>query len=112
MYEGVWAASELIGTETQLLLASQLPVLNWMFKGKDLYTHHATDATWSKWIVLIMQHAQMGNLGCPGILEVIMDWPEGKKLGTSPAEEISRAKEAPPYSELPATSTGTVLLLA
>jgi len=29
------------------------------------------------------------------------DWPEGKKFGTSPAEEVSRAKEAPPYNELP-----------
>jgi len=26
----------------------------------------------------------MGNLSRPGILEVIMDWPEGKKFGTSP----------------------------
>ncbi len=30
-----------------------------------------------------------------------MDWPEGKKFGTPAAEEISRAKEAPPYNELP-----------
>ena len=30
-----------------------------------------------------------------------MDWPEGKKFGTSPAEEVSCAKEAPPYNELP-----------
>ena len=43
----------------------------------------------------------MGNLSHPGILEVIMDWPESKKFGASPGEEISRAKEAPPYSELP-----------
>ncbi|RMC01643.1 hypothetical protein DUI87_21656 [Hirundo rustica rustica] len=33
-YEGVQAASEVIGTETQLLLAPRLPVLGWMFKGK------------------------------------------------------------------------------
>ena len=72
-----------------------------MFKGKVPYTHHATDATWSKWIVLITQRAQMGNLSCPGILEVIMDWPEDKKFGTSPGEEVSRATEAPPYNELP-----------
>ena len=100
-YEGVRAASEVIGTETQLLLAPRLPVLNWMFKGKGPSTHHATDATWSKWIALITQRARMGNLNRPGILEVIMDWPEGKKFGTPPAEEISRAKEAPPYNELP-----------
>ena len=72
-----------------------------MFKGKVPSTHHATDATWSKWIVLITQRARMGNLSRPGILEVIMDWPEGKKFGASPGEEVSRAKEAPPYNELP-----------
>ncbi|XP_048786341.1 uncharacterized protein LOC125686417 isoform X3 [Lagopus muta] len=100
-YEGVRAASEVVGTETQLLLAPRLPVLNWMFKGKVPSTHHATDATWSKWIALITQRARMGNLSRPGILEVIMDWPEGKKFGTPPGEEVSRAKEAPPYNELP-----------
>ena len=51
-YEGVRAASAVVGTETQLLLAPRLPVLNWMFKGKVPSTHHATDATWSKWIAL------------------------------------------------------------
>ena len=43
----------------------------------------------------------MGNLSRPGILEVIIDWPESKKFGTSPGEEVSHAKEAPPYNELP-----------
>ena len=71
-----------------------------MFKGKVPSTHHATDATWSKCIVLITQFAQMRNLSHPGILEVIMYWPEGKKFGASPGEEVSRAKEAPPYNEL------------
>ncbi|RMB95548.1 hypothetical protein DUI87_27658 [Hirundo rustica rustica] len=33
-YEGVQAASEVIGTEAQLLLAPRLAVLGWMFKGK------------------------------------------------------------------------------
>ena len=33
--------------------------------------------------------------------EMIMDRPEGKKFGTSPGEEVSRAKESPPYNELP-----------
>jgi len=61
-YEGVWAATEVVGTETQLLLAPRLPVLNWMSKGKVPSTHHASDATWSKWIALIMKGAQMGNL--------------------------------------------------
>ncbi|RMC04243.1 hypothetical protein DUI87_19062 [Hirundo rustica rustica] len=47
-YEGVQDAVEVIGTETQLLLAPRLPVLGWMFKGKVPSTHHATDTTWSK----------------------------------------------------------------
>ena len=72
-----------------------------MFKGKVPSTHHAADATWSKWIVFIMQRVWMGNLSCPGILEVIMDWPEVKKFGTSRAAEVSHAKEAPPYNKLP-----------
>ncbi|KAK4814675.1 hypothetical protein QYF61_024982 [Mycteria americana] len=75
-YEGVRAASEVVGTEAQLLLAPRLPVLGWTFKGRVPSTHHATDATWSKWVALITQQAQMGNPSHPGILEVIMDWPE------------------------------------
>ena len=106
--EGVWAASEAVGTETQLLLASQLPVLNWMFKGKVPSTHHTTDATWSKWIALITR-LQMGNVSHPGILDVIMDWPEGKKFGTSLAEEGLHAKEAPPYNEPPGNEKKFVL---
>jgi len=72
-----------------------------MFKGKVPSTHHATDATWSKWIALITQRAWMGNLSCPGILEVIVDCPEGKTFGRLPEEEVLSAKEAPPYNELP-----------
>ncbi|RMB88620.1 hypothetical protein DUI87_35008 [Hirundo rustica rustica] len=59
-YEGVQASSEVIGTETQLLLTPRLPVLGWMLKGEVPSTHHATDATWSKWIALITQRARMG----------------------------------------------------
>ncbi|KAK4813981.1 hypothetical protein QYF61_003814 [Mycteria americana] len=77
-YEGVRAASEVVGTEAQLLLAPRLPVLGWMFKGRVPCTHHATDATWSKRVALITQRARTGNPNCPGIWEVIMDWPEGK----------------------------------
>ena len=44
-YEGVRAASEVIGTEAQLLLAPRLPVLSWMFKGTVPSPHHATDVT-------------------------------------------------------------------
>ncbi|GAB0209411.1 hypothetical protein GRJ2_003406800 [Grus japonensis] len=35
------------------------------------------------------------------ILEVIMDWPEGKDFGMSPEEEVMHAEEVPPYNELP-----------
>ncbi|KAK4806844.1 LOW QUALITY PROTEIN: hypothetical protein QYF61_012565 [Mycteria americana] len=94
-YEGLRAASEVVGTEAQLLLAPRLPVLGWMFKGRVPSTHHATDATWSKWVALITQRARIGNPNRPGILEVIMDWPEGKDFGISPEEEVTRAEEAP-----------------
>ncbi|KAK4828266.1 LOW QUALITY PROTEIN: hypothetical protein QYF61_024931 [Mycteria americana] len=100
-YEGVQAASEVVGTEAQLLLAPRLQVLGWMFKGRVPSTHHATDAKWSKWIALITQRARIGNPNHPGILEVIMDWPEGKDFGISPEEEVMRAEEAPLYNKLP-----------
>ncbi|GAB0206916.1 hypothetical protein GRJ2_003157200 [Grus japonensis] len=92
---------KVIGTEAQLLLAPRLPVLGWMFKERASSTHHATDAMWSKWIALITQQARIGNPNRPGILEVIMDWPEGKDFGMSPEEEVTRAEEAPLYNKLP-----------
>ncbi|GAB0179593.1 hypothetical protein GRJ2_000424600 [Grus japonensis] len=99
-YEGVRAASEVIGTEAQLLLAPRLPVLGWVFKERAPSTHHATDATWSKWVALITQRARIGSPSRPGILEVITDWPEGKDFGMSPEEEVTHAEEAPPYNKL------------
>ncbi|GAB0207212.1 hypothetical protein GRJ2_003186800 [Grus japonensis] len=99
-YEGVRAASEVIGTEAQLLLAPRLPVLGWMFKERAPSTHHATDATWIKWVALITQQARIGNPSRPGILEVITDWPEGKDFGMSPEEEVTRAEEVPLYNKL------------
>ncbi|KAK4815961.1 hypothetical protein QYF61_010455 [Mycteria americana] len=97
----VQAALQVVGTEAQLLLAPRLPVLGWMFKGRIPSTHHATDATWSKWVALITQWAQIGNPSQPEILEVIMDWPEGKDFGISPEEEMTCAEEAPLYNKLP-----------
>ncbi|GAB0206634.1 hypothetical protein GRJ2_003129000 [Grus japonensis] len=47
-YEGIRAASEVIGTEAQLLLAPRLPGLGWMFKERAPSTHHATNATWKE----------------------------------------------------------------
>jgi len=76
-----------VGTEAQLL-APRLPILGWMFKERVPSTHHAK-LTWSKWVALITQCARMGNPSCPGILEVIMDWPEGKDFGVSPEEEVT-----------------------
>ncbi|RMC12505.1 hypothetical protein DUI87_10023 [Hirundo rustica rustica] len=107
-YEGVQAASEVIGTEAQLLLAPRLLVLGWMFKGKVPSTHHATDATWSKWIALITQRARTGNPNRPGILEIITNWPEGENFGLTDEEEqeqVTRAEEGPPYNQLPAEET-------
>jgi len=69
-----------VGTEALLFLAPRLPVLGWMFKGNVSTTHNTNDAIWSKWIALITQQAQIGNSSCPGILEVIMDWPEGTRF--------------------------------
>ncbi|GAB0207945.1 hypothetical protein GRJ2_003260200 [Grus japonensis] len=100
-YEGVRAASEVIGTEAQLLLAPRLPVLGWMFKERAPSTHRATDATWRKWVTLITQWARIGNPNHPGILEVIMEWPEGKDFRISPEEQVTCAEESPLYNKLP-----------
>ncbi|KAK4826292.1 hypothetical protein QYF61_007139 [Mycteria americana] len=83
-----------------LLLAPRLPVPGWMFTGRVPSTHQATDATWSKWVTQITQWARTGNPNSPGILEVIMDWPEGKDLGISPEEELRRAEDVPLYNKL------------
>lgn len=85
----------MMGTElvwellVQILLASQLTMLGWMFKGRVLSTHDIVDAMWSKWVTLITEWAQIGNLSCPGVLDFIMDWPEGKKFGILLEEELT-----------------------
>ncbi|XP_067999348.1 uncharacterized protein [Melanerpes formicivorus] len=108
-YEGVRAASEVIGTESPLFLAPRLPVLTWMFKGRGSTPHHATDATWSKWMALITQRARMGNFEHPGIVEVITNWPEGADFGMPPEQTVTRAEEAPPYNDLPDNEKGYAL---
>ncbi|XP_050842343.1 uncharacterized protein LOC103824792 isoform X1 [Serinus canaria] len=113
-YEGVQAASEVIGTEAQLLLAPRLPVLGWMFKGKAPTTHPATDAIWSKWIAVITQHVRIGNLNHPGILGTITNWPEGEDFGLADEEEqeqVTRAEEVPPNNHLPAEETRYALFM-
>jgi len=64
-----------------------------MSKERVPSTQHATDATWSKWVTLITQRAQMGNPSHPAVLEVIMDWPEGKGLQVFPEEQVTRARD-------------------
>ena len=72
-----------------------------MFKRNVAAAYHATDATWSKWIALITQRAQIANFNHSGILAAIMDWPGGKDFTVSPEEqEVTRAEEDPPYNEL------------
>ena len=44
----------------------------------------------------------MGNPSRPGILEVIMDWPEGKGFEMSSEKEVMHAEKAPPCNKLPA----------
>jgi len=83
VYEKVWAASELVCSEAQLLLAPQLPVQGWMFKGRVPSIHHAIDIMWTKQVTLITQGACMGNPNCSGVLELIIDWPDGKDFETS-----------------------------
>jgi len=91
------------GTEAQLLFAPQLVVMGWMLKERVPSTHHATDATWTKWVALLTQRAQIGNPSHPGILEVIMDWPEGKDFGILPEEKAMCAEEALLCDKLPET---------
>ncbi|KAK4826744.1 hypothetical protein QYF61_010997 [Mycteria americana] len=98
---GFWRMhiAEVVGTEAYLLLAPQLPVLHWMFKGNNPTTHHATSATWSKWVVLIKQQARLGKPNHPGILEEIMERAEGRDFGALP-EEVARAQRHHHYNEL------------
>ncbi|RMC22260.1 hypothetical protein DUI87_00571 [Hirundo rustica rustica] len=79
-----------------------------MFKGKVPSTHHATDATWSKWIALITQRALIGNPNCPEILEIITTGWKSENFGLTDEEEqeqVTRAEEGPPYNQLPAEET-------
>ncbi|KAK4811065.1 hypothetical protein QYF61_016351 [Mycteria americana] len=95
-------------TATGLFNLMLHPVVNQLFRNiTQGYTPRQCgygwqDAMWSKWVTLITQRAQIGNPNHPRILEVIMDWPEGKDLGISPEEEVTPAEEAPLYNKLPA----------
>ncbi|KAJ7424342.1 hypothetical protein BTVI_06855 [Pitangus sulphuratus] len=77
-----------------------------MFKRKASSLHHATDATW--WIALITQCTRIGKPNCPGILEIIKNWPEGENFSLVDEEEgkqVIWAEEAPPYNQLPEGET-------
>lgn len=63
-----------------------------MFKGNIPSTHHTTSDTWTKWVVLIMQQAQLRKPNNQGILEEIMDRPESTVFGALP-EKVARAQE-------------------
>ncbi|KAJ7428275.1 hypothetical protein BTVI_01048 [Pitangus sulphuratus] len=79
-----------------------------MFKNKVPSTHHATDATWSKWMALITQRVRMKNSNRPGILEIITNWPKSGNFSLANEEEeepVSRTEETPPYNQLPNEET-------
>lgn len=99
-YERFWAASEVVGTEAQFLIAPQLSMLGWVFKWKVLSTCCTTDATWTKQDALTTQWAQRGNLSHPRILEVIMDWSKGKDFIHILPEEMMMCVEEAKYSQL------------
>ncbi|KAJ7424942.1 hypothetical protein BTVI_04358 [Pitangus sulphuratus] len=83
-----------------------------MFKDKVPSTHHATDATWSKWMALITQRVRIGNSNRSGILEMITNWPEGENFGLANKEEekpVSQAEKTPPYNQLPDEKTNYAL---
>ncbi|KAJ7413969.1 hypothetical protein BTVI_41909 [Pitangus sulphuratus] len=50
----------------------------------------------------------MGKPNFPGILEEIMDWPEGRDFGALP-EKVIHAQEEPPYNKLPENERGYAL---
>ncbi|RMC17247.1 hypothetical protein DUI87_05825 [Hirundo rustica rustica] len=107
-YEGVQAASEVIGTEAQLLLATPdyqcwggclkekfpPPIMPPTPRGANGLPHHSARPHWKP--------------KSPWDLEIITNWPEGENFGLMDEEEqeqVTRAEEAPPYNQLPAEET-------
>lgn len=70
-------------------------------KGNIPLRDHTASATWSRRVALI-------TLALLGILEKIMDWPEGKDFRALPEKETC-AQEAPPHNELPEDERGYAL---
>ncbi|TRZ07686.1 hypothetical protein HGM15179_019418 [Zosterops borbonicus] len=74
----------------------------------SLLQEHGEDMKWDGKITssLAAWCTYIGNPNRPGFLEVITNWPEGVTFGLLSEEEekqVTRAKEAPPYNELPET---------
>ncbi|KAF4804753.1 hypothetical protein TURU_004971 [Turdus rufiventris] len=76
-----------------------------MFIGKVPSTHHATDATWSKWVALNTQRAHIENPNHPGILKIITNWPKGEDSGLADDEEQENLVELRKPHQLPADET-------
>lgn len=53
--KGIWASSEVVGTEAQVIFASQFSGVSWAFKERVPSRHHANDAACSKWAALIIR---------------------------------------------------------
>lgn len=78
-----------------------------MFKTEVTSIHHAANATQNKYSALIIQHSHIRNLNHSRILEITTNWPKSENFSLTNEEkqEMTRAKEAPPYNQLPAEET-------
>lgn len=71
-------------------------------KGKSfphLFTHHATNATWNKWVSLITKWGLIGNPNFSWILETTTNLCDGENFRLSEKEE--KKMTGPPYNLLP-----------
>ncbi|KAK4817707.1 hypothetical protein QYF61_026397 [Mycteria americana] len=91
-YAGVRAASEVVGTEALSPLGTATArATRGVQRKHSLYT--------SRTQRYMEQVARLGKPNHAGILEEIVDGPDGRDFGALP-EEVARAQEAPPYNEL------------
>lgn len=99
-YEGVWAASEVTGTEAQLL-APCLPVPGWMFKGKVLWiiSHHWCYMDHANHTVSLNRKPQSHK-----ILELIQTCSKGENFRLSSRRRTRKLKahieEGPSFNQL------------
>lgn len=67
--------SKQLEVNTDLLkfnLTCLLLIHRWLENDSE-QTYHATDATWSKWVALVIQQAWIGDPRHPGIFDMITD---------------------------------------